>query len=140
VGSMARRRWNHTATVLPDGRVLVAGGRSESGGPIQSAEIYEPVDGTFSETGSLFAARNNHTATLLGCGAVLVAGGGIGVTRSSAELYDLQAGVWTPTADMGTARVGHAAVLLLNGQVLVVGGTAEVSAERFVGGCPPCPE
>ena len=65
---------SHTATLLPSGKVLVAGG-SNSGCNLSSAELYDPATGTWSSTGSLVTARVGHTATLLPTGKVLVAGG-----------------------------------------------------------------
>ena len=73
-GSLATARWLHTATLLPSGKVLVAGGYNTSIGGLSSAELYDPASGTWSATGSLWAARDSHTATLLPSGKVLVAG------------------------------------------------------------------
>ncbi len=73
-GSMVSGRSYHTATVLADGTVLVAGGSSGSGS-LASAEIYDPKSGTFSPTGSMAVSRYFHTATVLADGTVLVAGG-----------------------------------------------------------------
>ena len=71
-GSMATARCLHTATLLPNGKVLVAGGVD---GVLSSAELYDPASGTWSATGSMGTARDYHTATLLPNGQVLVAGG-----------------------------------------------------------------
>jgi hypothetical protein len=73
-GSMAIARGQHTATLLSDGRVLIAGGGNSSGSPT-SAALYDPKTGTFGPTGSMTAALFNHTATLLPDGRVLIAGG-----------------------------------------------------------------
>ena len=72
-GSLATARYSHTATLLPNGKVLVAGG--DNGGALASAELYDPASGTWTATGSLATARDYHTATLLPNGKVLVAGG-----------------------------------------------------------------
>ena len=73
-GDLITARWDHTATLLPDGMVLVAGGKNNV--PLASAELYDPASGTWTATGSLVAdARQTHTATLLPNGKVLVAGG-----------------------------------------------------------------
>ena len=121
-GSLGAARDDHTATLLPNGKVLVAGG-----GDIR-AELYNPVTGVWTYTGSLVTARASHTATLLPNGKVLVAGGsGTNGYLASAELYDPATGVWTYTGSLGAARYGHTATLLTNGKVLVVGGNIEVS-------------
>ena len=82
-GSMAAARTFHTATLLPNGTVLVAGGGDEN----STAETYDPATGSFSITGGMEIGRSGHTATLLPNGSVLVAGGGIFAGLVSAELY-----------------------------------------------------
>jgi hypothetical protein len=75
-GSLAMARVEHTETLLPNGKVLVAGGgNGNGGGAVASAELYDPTSGTWTATGSLATARSGHTATLLPNGKVLVAGG-----------------------------------------------------------------
>ncbi len=113
----------HTATLLPNGKVLVAGGVDSSGNPSVSAELYDPASGTWTATGSLNTARYEPTATLLPNGKVLVAGGfGTSSYLTSAELYDPASGSWTATGSLNTARYQHTATLLPNGKVLVAGG------------------
>src|SRR4030095_9376957 len=73
--SLAIRRFFHTATLLPNGKVLVAGGVSPNGGDPSIAELYDPASGTWTTTGRLVTTREEHTATLLPNGKVLVAGG-----------------------------------------------------------------
>ena len=119
-GSMIQARAGHTATLLPNGKVLVAGGRIIAAG-LASAELYDPVTGTFTATGSMTAERAGHTATLLPSGMVLIAGGG-GDTPASAEQYDPSAGTFTPTGSMTEGRASHTATLLPSGKVLVAGG------------------
>ena len=105
-GSLNTARRFHTATLLPSGKVLVAGGQGNGNNTLSSAELYDPAAGTWTATGSLRTAREHHTATLLPSGRVLVAGGARNDTifLSSAELYDPAAGTWTATGSMGTAR------------------------------------
>ena len=114
----------HTATLLPNGKVLVAGGYDGNSVALASAELYDPASGTWTATGSLATARDGHTATLLPNGKVLVAGGldSSQVAFASAELYDPASGTWTATGSLATARYIHTATLLPNGKVLVAGG------------------
>jgi len=129
-GSMHDARQFHTATLLLDGRVLVAGGEDANAITLHSAELYDPNTGEWSLTGSLHEGRAIHTATLLGDGRVLVAGGfdsdfSQPILRS-AELYDPATGSWSQTGDMGTVREFHAATLLPNGKVWVVGAAGGI--------------
>ena len=113
----------HTATLLPNGKVLVAGGDAVAQ-PLASAELYDPASGTWTPTGSLNTARSEHTATLLPNGKVLVAGG-VGSKRRiwpapSCTIRPAEPG--PPTGSLNTARGVHTATLLPNGKVLVAGG------------------
>ena len=119
---MTTGRAYHTATLLPNGKVLVAGGLDSGWNVTTSAELYDPATGTWTATGSMTTARYLHTATLLPNGKVLVAGGYNGSILSSAELYDPATGTWTTNGAMTTAREYHTATLLPNGKVLVAGG------------------
>jgi hypothetical protein len=115
----------HTATLLANGMVLVAGNG-------RGAELFDPVTGQWSYTGFLNAGRVNHTASLLSDGSVLVTGGlkaGSNVSLDSAELYDRSTAKWVYTRNLNTARYGHTATLLPNGRVLVAGG---VNAEGIL--------
>src|ERR1700686_2458076 len=136
-GSMSTPRQSHSATVLNNGQVLIAGGRNDSPGAViniwASAELYDP-SGTFTATGSLQQARDVHTATRLNDGTVLIAGGhyldsnGLNeVVFDSAEIYS--SGTFGYTHDslgsqtrMSTPRKQHSATLLNNGKVLIAGG------------------
>ena len=133
-GALSTARNEHTATLLHDGRVLIAGG-TDGTNPLQTAELYDRSanggQGAFvATTGSMTVARHRHSATLLSDGRVLLAGGGYDVAPlSSAEIYDPTADSFAPVAaPMLTPLTGHAAALLPTGQVLLVGGN---SAEVF---------
>lgn len=111
---------NHTATLLSDGKVLVAGGGAFLN--IASAELYDPVSRTWNSTGSLNSQRSWHVAARLSSGQVLVAGGVLGVPISSAEIFTPAIGTWTNTGSMTSDRVAGTATLLPTGKVLVAGG------------------
>jgi hypothetical protein len=122
-GSLQTKRRVHTATLLPNGKVLVAGGYNYPTGANTAADLYDPATGTWTATAPMNAARAWHTATLLQNGKVLVTGG-YGTSwalLSSAELYDPATGTWTVTGSMAHGRYSHTATLLPNGKVLIVG-------------------
>lgn len=126
-GSFVSGRWNHTATRLADGRVLVAGGETSTSS-LSSAQIFNPATGTWSATGPMNSARARHRAVLLDDGRVLVMGGNNGSTNlASAEIYDPATGTWTLTGSLYQRRRFHGAVKLNNGKVLVVGGLYNVN-------------
>lgn len=129
-GSLNTPRFSHTATLLANGTVLVAGGVDATGATLASAELYNPVTGAWTATGSLSTPRSEHTATLLGNGKVLVVGGcciaGINDYISSSEIYDPATGTWTVTGSLSTPVANHTATLLASGNVLVAGGTTVV--------------
>jgi hypothetical protein len=126
-GSLVTPRAEHTATLLPSGKVLVTGGYFDTHviGPLASCELYDPDADTWAAAGSLATRRAGHTATVLSSGQVLVTGGsdagsieGLG----SCELYDPSTGTWATTGSLITSRYYHAAVRLLSGKVLLTGG------------------
>jgi N-acetylneuraminic acid mutarotase len=144
-GNMATARAGLTATLLPNGQVLVAGGSPDDFSCLATAELFNPATGTWTATGSMTATRCFHAAVLLPNGQVLVAGGGVAATTcsngscqngdslASAEIYNPSTGTWQATASMNVARTfggggflpspGFAAAhLLQNGKVLVAGG------------------
>ncbi|MFI8962633.1 Kelch repeat-containing protein [Streptomyces sp. NPDC053493] len=131
-GALREPRFSHSATLLPDGRVLVAGGAAvrspDSHRTLRTAEAYDPASGTWTTVRPMTDARFGHPAVRLGDGRVLLAGGILAVGRGSyaalalCELYDPAADRWTPAAGLATARKSHQATLLLDGGVLVTGG------------------
>jgi hypothetical protein len=125
----------HTATLLPDGKVLIAGGFREEGTAeisISSAEIFDPATNTFTPTSDLNEPRNGHTATLLPNEKVLLAGGWNQKGRAAtAELYDPQTGTFEYTGSLMAPRQGLTATLLKNGQVLIAGGDSERNTSQL---------
>jgi hypothetical protein len=138
-GSMSTGRALFTATLLPSGKVLVAGGYNASG-YLSSAELYDPATNTWSSAGAMSTPRINQTATLLPSGEVLVSGGFNGhAALTSAELYDPSSNSWSVEGAMTTPRGLHTATLLGNGNVLMAGGastdpfgTPLASAELYI--------
>ena len=126
-GSLNEPRYNHTATLLADGKVLVVGGSAAAGA---IAELYDPDTGKWNATGGLNVPRASHTATLLADGKVLVAGGARGL--NSAELYDPVTGTWSITGSLNVSRGGATATLLGNGKVLVAAGIEVTGFDDYI--------
>jgi N-acetylneuraminic acid mutarotase len=125
-GSMLEARTDHTATLLPDGRVLVAGGFNGSK-KLASAELFDPNSRSWTATGSMNEARSNHSATLMADGRVLVVSGEMVFGSrypgtKHAELYDPDTGTWTATGDVRFLYSSNltALTLLADGKVLLV--------------------
>lgn len=110
---MQSARDEPTTTLLPNGKVLVVGGGTDT------AELYDPVTRKFISAGTASASRYEQTATLLQNGKVLIAGGG----SAQADLFDPATGQFTPTGAMKTNRIYDTATLLTDGKVLIAGGS-----------------
>jgi beta-lactamase regulating signal transducer with metallopeptidase domain len=139
VAPMQDLRADHTATLLRNGDVLIAGGLSGNNPEtaLKTAELYHPKFRAFTVAGSMFTARGGASATLLRDGNVLIAGGWTpsGIT-AEAELYDARAGEFERAGSMHTARANHTATMLSDGRVLFSGGAvgdaaATASAEVY---------
>jgi N-acetylneuraminic acid mutarotase len=128
---MGTPRFEHTATLLGDGRVFMVGGLGPTEGaeqdlPLRSTEFYDPAANAFVSSSDLAEGRANHAAALLNDNALIVSGGTSGesgdVSVASAEVFDNRAATWTTVSSMGTPRTGHTATALEDGRVLVAGG------------------
>lgn len=134
VGAMNVSRAAHTATLLDNGKVLLAGGVGTGWTFLADAELYDPATKAFTRTGSMTTARESHTVNLLRDGTALITGGHQGRRAAitiyrSAEIYDPQKGVFTAVGDLNVRRHKHDAVSLADGRVLVVGGADERDGE-----------
>jgi hypothetical protein len=126
-GSLAEAHGEHTATLLPDGRVLIVGGYRRNQHNAQTAEVWDPETRSFGPADLLAAARFHHTATLLADGGVLIVGGEGGTPPNlladpPAEVWDPVAGSSSPAGPLTEGRFQHTATLLPDGRVLIVGG------------------
>jgi hypothetical protein len=129
-GSMSYARLSHTATLLEDGRVLVAGGFDRFSGP-RIAELYDPAHGTFTTTGTLSAPRSQASAAILGDGSVVIAGGNDGSTIwATVEIYQPSTGTFVTTGTLSAARAAATATSLLDGTALIAGGSNGTGPNR----------
>jgi len=130
-GSLAEARGEHTATPLPDGRVLVVGGR-DAGRRLATAEIWDPTTTTFGPAGSLARPRYGHKATALPDGRVLILGGWwdhqSDKFATTVEIWDPATGAFSPAGKLSGIGFGHSVTQLPDGRILVVGG--EVSGDE----------
>jgi hypothetical protein len=118
--SLTEGRWGHTATKLPDGRILILGGQSKPSKRLASAELFDPASSTFSSAASMSDERGvGLSSVLLNNGTVLVFGD---TDNGSAEIYDPSTGTWSATGSMNSPRRSSSANLLDDGRVLVAGG------------------
>ncbi|MDC0711773.1 kelch repeat-containing protein [Stigmatella sp. ncwal1] len=118
---MAAPRIQHTSTLLPNGKILVTGGRGAN--YLETAEVYDPTVGTWSAASPMLSSRLLHTATLLPNGKVLIAAGASSTASGpAAEVYDPNTNTWSATSPMVSRRYSHTATLLPNGTVLIAGG------------------
>src|SRR6185436_17317185 len=133
-GNMISERAD-TATLLPNGKVLVTRGNPQSGPYLSSAELYDPLTGTFTSAGYLNVNHSAPTAVLLTNGKVQIAGGDVGDGDGAsviAELYDPATGAFARTGDLLFGREQHSATLLTDGTILFVGGHAfAATAEMY---------
>ena len=120
---MRTARTGHAAVLLPNGKVLVAGGEESDEHSLASAEIYDPATNKWTATGSMLTPRIARSATVLKDGRVLVTGGGD--ARNLSEIYDPPSGVWHAAGNMTASRVKHVATLLPDGRVLITGGSPD---------------
>jgi hypothetical protein len=125
IGGMVEARSAHAATLLKNGKVLLAGGMRVEGSYLDTAELYDPQTESFTLTGKMNFKRVGPVAILMNDGKVLLTGGvNEQGSVASAEIYDPETGRFSPTGDMIKAREAHALVQLSDGQILVAGGLA----------------
>ncbi len=125
-GAMHVARAAHSATLLPNGKVLIVGGMVGNGSFLASAELYDPVAGVFTATGEMRTARVGHQAALLADGRVMVVGGGRGDDRALAEIFDVATGRWTAAGQV----LGSVMCLLKDGTLLIGGGKSSSPGRR----------
>jgi len=119
VATLQSARAVHTATALPSGQVVFAGGMTTGGASLATAEVFDPADNTLRVSGSMSEPRVGHSATLLPSGQVLVAGGN---DDTRVELFDPATTAFRQFGQLREARSGHTATLLPDGLVLFTGG------------------
>ncbi|MEX2621608.1 MAG: kelch repeat-containing protein, partial [Egibacteraceae bacterium] len=123
-GSLSGPRSHHSATLLPDGRVLVAGGFAGSNDQLATAEVYDPDTGQWTLVDEMTEGRARHLAVTLDDDRVLVTGGG---GLDSTEIFDPATDTWETTGAMVDARSNFAGDVLADGRVMVAGGGGHVT-------------
>lgn len=135
-GSLNMARRFHTATLLPNGKVLVTGGEGTTGVSTASAELYDPSTELWTVTGQMSTGRIYHAASLLPSGKVLITGGQLSqnsiLPYLTAEIYDPATEKWTLASPMTSRKYQHDSTLLLNKQVLVGSDLYIEPSEFFV--------
>jgi N-acetylneuraminic acid mutarotase/murein DD-endopeptidase MepM/ murein hydrolase activator NlpD len=127
--NMTTPRTGHTSSLLPDGRVLIAGGSNgnpDTGGCLSSTEIYDPVADTFTAAAPMNYCRHGHQAVTLSDGRIMVISGysetSSPIVTNTVEIFDPKAAAWTVVAPLPSGRASFAATRLLDGNVLISGG------------------
>ena len=122
--TMTSARQGPTATLLPDGKVLITGGVDNNQNVLDTAELYDPVTGEFSAAGHMTTSRYAHLAAVLGDGDVLIAGGidNAGSSLASAEIFDANSGSFGAIAAMPRDRFRVGATVLTSSTILIAGG------------------
>jgi hypothetical protein len=131
IADLSQARAGHTATLLANGTVLIAGGKDIAGRPLASAEIYDPTTGVYTGVSAVLpTAVWGHTAILLNDGTVFIAGGNGdgGQPVADVQLFDPSTATFSRAGYMSTARSLHTATLLGDGRVLLAGGNDGASA------------
>jgi N-acetylneuraminic acid mutarotase len=137
-GAMSTPRFEHTATALDDGRVLIAGGQGPpiagATAALASTEMYDPAVDSFRKSNDMGDARFNHAAVKLPDKTVMVVGGAGGTngdtSLSTAEVFNPGDGSWTAAGTLTGSRTGHVATVFPDGRVLVAGGESVTRGNR----------
>lgn len=120
--TMSTPRAAHTATLLADGRVLIAGGFKTGGSSLNDVEVFVPARNRFESIVPMSSSRAGHTATRLSDGRVLIAGGFDGTYLDTTEIFDPKTGRFSPGPRLTTPRSEHTATMLKDGKILICGG------------------